>query len=106
MRRAASLALALALLLASSALAAAPARGARGRIGPGDAPARAGSGRLDATDRWIVVLRNGATLDAATARAGRLGIARDRTFHSALRGYSARLTGSQLAALRADPDVA
>ncbi len=52
------------------------------------------------------MLRGGATLATATARAGRLGITRDRTFGSALRGYSAKLTGSQLAAVRADPDVA
>jgi hypothetical protein len=43
---------------------------------------------------------------AAGDRAGRLGIVRDRTFRSAVRGYSARLDGSQLASLRSDPGVA
>ena len=107
MRRAAFLAVALALALpAGPALAAAPTGAAPpGSVSAGG-PARAGSGRLDATDRWIVVLRDGGAVTRASARAGRLGITRDRTFRSAVRGYSAKLTGVQLAALRADPDVA
>jgi len=106
MRRALTLALALVLALpAGSAFAAAPAGEAPAGTVPDAGSAPAASGRLDATDRWIVVLRSGAKLDAATARAGRLGITRDRTFRNAVHGYSAKLTGVQLAALRSDPDV-
>ncbi len=111
MRRAASAALALVLALvlaapAESVLAA--DHGAEGFSGsaPDVGSSSAGSGRLDATDRWIVVLRDGATLKGASDRAGRLGITRDRTFASAVHGYAAKLTGEQLAALRADPNVA
>ena len=109
MRRALATALALVLALpAGSAFAAVPAGQApAGTAGDADAgSAEARPGRLDATDRWIVVLRDGATINAAAAHAGRLGIARDRTFRNAVRGYSARLTGAQLKALRGDPDVA
>ena len=101
--------LALVLTLAAPAASVlATSHGAEGLTGSASdgGSASAGPVRLDATDRWIVVLRDGATLKGASGRAGRLGITRDRTFHSAVHGYSARLTGGQLAALRADPDVA
>jgi subtilisin len=107
MRRAASVALALALA-APAGSAFATDRGTVGTTGSASdgASVQAASGRLDATGRWIVVLRGGTTIQGATARAGRLGITRDRTFHNALHGYSAKLTVGQLAAVRADPDVA
>ncbi|MCJ7709587.1 MAG: S8 family serine peptidase [Chloroflexi bacterium] len=107
MRRAALLALALLIALpAEFAFATVPV--------PENLPAVAEDGgvgspradRLTATDRWIVVLRDGTTMEAASKGAGRLGIARDRTFRSAVRGYSAKLNKDQVAALRADPDVA
>ncbi|MFN8630470.1 MAG: S8 family serine peptidase [Chloroflexota bacterium] len=60
---------------------------------------------LDASNRWIVVLRGGTRLDAARARAGSLGIAQDRVFSASFRGYSARLTTGQLGFLRADANV-
>ncbi len=65
---------------------------------------------LDASDRWIVVLRDGTaspttTLNAASARAGALGIRQDHVFKGTFRGYSARLTNAQIALLRADTRV-
>jgi hypothetical protein len=60
---------------------------------------------LDASDRWIVVLRNGTGLASARARATSLGIQQDRQFNGTFRGYSARLTSGQLAWLRADANV-
>ena len=69
----------------------------------GSAPVRAGS--LDASDRWIVVLRSGSRLDVAGARARGLGVRQDRVFNGAFRGYAARLANAQLALLRADPNV-
>jgi subtilisin len=70
----------------------------------GSEPVRAGT--LDASDRWIVVLRDGAAPSAATTHAMALGVRTDRTFNGTVKGYSARLTSGQLAALRADPHVA
>ena len=107
MRRVAPLALAILLALpAGSAFASGPTgkttAGPAGEIGV-ESPR---TDRLVATDRWIVVLRDGTTLEAASERAGRLGITRDRTFRSVVRGYSAKLSRGQVAALRADPDVA
>ncbi len=61
---------------------------------------------LDVKDRWIVLLRGGANVSKASSRARGLGVAPDRTFHSAVHGYAAKLNGTQLAAVRADPDVA
>ena len=43
---------------------------------------------------------------AANARAKGRGIAADRTYKAALKGYAAKLTPSQLAAVNADPAVA
>jgi subtilisin len=69
----------------------------------GSAAVRAGS--LDASDRWIVVLRHGSGLEAAAARANGLGVRQDRVLNGAVRGYAARLTTAQLSLLRADPHV-
>ena len=108
MHRAASIALAILLALpAGSAFAASgPATAAITAPDGGAEVASSRAERLDASDRWIVVLRDGAKADKAVERAGRLGITRDHTFSNAVRGYSARLNPGQLAALRADPDVA
>ena len=70
----------------------------------GGEPVRAG--RLDVSDRWIVVLRHGITDAAASARAAGLGIAAGPMLHGTVHGYSARLTTGQLDALHADPRVA
>jgi subtilisin len=60
---------------------------------------------LSAEGRYIVILKNGKSVDAATGRAGNLGVKADKTFRRGLRGYAARLAADQLAALRSDPDV-
>ena len=107
MRRAASIALAILLALpAGSAFASDPAAAAIAAPTGGGEVASPSADRLVATDRWIVVLRDGTTTEKANEQAGRLGVTRDRTFRNAVRGYSARLNPGQLAALRADPDVA
>lgn len=68
------------------------------------APQRAGG--LDATGRYLVLLRDGANVEVVTGHAGRAqGVRADRTFHHATRGFAAALTPGQVAALRADPDV-
>ena len=48
-------------------------------------------GRIDPTGRWIVLLRDGASVDAAGTRARRMGVAVDHTFRNVLHGYSAKL---------------
>jgi subtilisin len=107
MRRAASLALAILIALpAGSAFASGPAGERLLATAGDDGVALARASHLTATDRWIVVLRDGASMAAASERARRLGITRDRTFKSAVRGYAAKLTVDQVAALRMDPDVA
>ncbi len=111
MRRLASVALALLVasplaqvlgagtaLAAGSAPALVPAAVTRGE------PVRAGA--LDASNRWIVVLRAGTTDAVASSRAAGLGITAGPMLHGTVHGYSARLTVTQLGALRADPRVA
>ena len=104
MRRATPLA-ALALFLAAATGLAVPPQAAA--AGPQDAgaAARGASARLSAEGRYIVLLRDGASVDEATTRAGRLGVKADRAFRSAVRGFAAKLDAAQLAALRADPSV-
>jgi len=111
MRRLASVALA---LLVASPLA--QVLGAATALAAGSAPAlvpaaltrvepvRAGA--LDASNRWIVVLRSGTTDAVATSRATGLGITAGPMLRGTVHGYSARLTVAQLDALRADPRVA
>jgi len=107
MRRVASLALALLIALPPGSAFASSSAGDSLRATADDGGvASSRADRLTATDRWIVVLRDGTTMEAAKERAVRLGIARDRTFKSAVRGYAAKLTREQVAALRADPGVA
>jgi subtilisin family serine protease len=109
MRRATPLAIALLLAVVASAvapsntLAAAPAAGTGASMPGAFAPA---AGRpLSAAGRYIVLLKDGESVTAATGRAGRLGVAADRTFRHAVHGFSARLSPSQLASLRSDPAV-
>ena len=106
-------AVALALLVATplaqvlgtgTALAAASAPALVPAALSGSEPVRAGT--LDASNRWIVVLRTGATDAQASSRATGLGIAAGPMLHGTVHGYSARLTTGQLDALRADPRVA
>ncbi len=68
--------------------------------------ASTGPGRqVDPTGRWIVLLRDGASVDGARNRANGLGVTVDRTFRHVVNGYSAKLSAAQFAALRADPNV-
>ena len=61
----------------------------------------------DPTDRWIVVLKAGTEPRAAAERQGRrIGFSSDRTYDSALRGYSARMDRAKVTALSHDPSVA
>src|SRR3954447_19278855 len=70
------------------------------------APAKAKPGALDATDRYIVVLRRGADTTAVVEKAGkRDGVKADHTFTKALHGFSAKLNVKQKADLAADPNV-
>ena len=62
--------------------------------------------KADPTDRWIVVYRDDADVKAANGRAKGRGIAMDRKYAKALKGYAAKLTGRQLAQVQADPAVA
>jgi len=107
MRRATALALALLLALGASpagprhAMATATASDAV----PAPEDAANADAPLSAAGRFIVVTRDGKATDRVTARAGRLGIHADRTFRTAVHGYAASLDPSQLAELRADPDV-
>ncbi len=109
MRRATPLAFALLLAIVASAAASHPTSAAapatRAESGPGpDATARARR-PLSAAGRFIVLLKDGRSVTAATGRAGRIGIAADHTFRHVVHGFSARLSPSQLAWLRADPAV-
>jgi subtilisin len=111
MRRLAAVALALLVstplaqvLGTGTALAAASAPALVPAALTGSEPVRAGT--LDASNRWIVVLRAGATDAQASSRAAGLGITAGPMLHGTVHGYSARLTTGQLDALRADPRVA
>ena len=84
-------------------------------LGPAEAGAatssvdRSTAGSADAarSDRWIVVLQPGTDSRLAADRQGRrMGFAADRTFRTAVRGYSARLNRTQVETLRGDPSVA
>src|SRR5438093_7882600 len=56
---------------------------------------------------YIVVLRDSARPDVATARLERRhGFRSDFRYEAALRGFAARLSAAQVAGLRADPEVA
>jgi subtilisin family serine protease len=73
----------------------------------GSAPAGAPDDdrKLSAAGRWIVLLRDGTSVNGAETRARRIGVSVDRTFRNVVKGYAARLTDSQVASLRADPGV-
>lgn len=109
MRRATPLALALLLAFGASPAAPVPVAAAPGSVGadaPTTAEGAADVAPLTADGRYIVMLKDGRGVDDVELRAGRLGVTADRTFRNAVRGFSARLTPGQLAALRLDPDVA
>lgn len=62
--------------------------------------------QLSAAGRWIVTLRDGASVSGAALHARTLGVAPDHLFRRAVHGYAARLTTLQVAQLRTDPAVA
>ena len=71
-------------------------------LAPGARP-----GHLDPDGRYIVVLDADADALAVSQRLGRAeGLRTERVFQRAVRGFSGRLTPSQVIALKADPDVA
>jgi subtilisin len=95
-RRIAPLVLAVLLLLPAASAQAA---------GPGASPTDAG--RADPAGRYIVVLRKDAALKAVRDRHTRQdGTHADRSFSKVLKGFAGKLSGDQVRALRADPDVA
>ena len=72
---------------------------------PSAGPAAAGS-TIDATDRYIVVTRNGADTTAVVEKAGkRDGVKADRKFSKTVHGFSAKLDAQQKRDLVADPNV-
>ena len=124
MRRATPLAIALVLAITAGPAAPSPAAATSGsaiaapRVGGTDAPAAsveapavdedvaaADPAPLTAAGRFIVILKDGRSVDRVAGRAGRFGVHADRTFRHAVHGFSARLTPGQLAALHSDPDV-
>ncbi len=95
--------LALAVLLALSAALQVSAAGPAASSPP-DSSTTAGG--LDATDRFIVVLRKGADTTAVVDEAGKHdGVKADRKFSKAVHGFSAKLDPKQKAYLSADPNV-
>ncbi|HLA16552.1 MAG TPA: S8 family peptidase, partial [Candidatus Limnocylindrales bacterium] len=63
-------------------------------------------GGLDPTGRYIVVVDRASDIPAVLGRQRSRGIRSMRQYRSAMSGFLASLDKSQLAALRADPDVA
>ncbi|HEV8402192.1 MAG TPA: S8 family serine peptidase [Candidatus Limnocylindrales bacterium] len=95
--------LVLAVLLAGTAAIQVSAAGPA--PSPPDRPTTAGSS-IDATDRYIVVLRTGADTTAIIDKASRRdGVKADRTFRKAVHGFSAKLDPRQRLDLAADPNV-
>ena len=95
--------LALAVLLALSAALQVSAAGPAASSPPDNSTT---AGGLDATDRYIVMLRKGADTTAVVDKAGkRDGVKADRKFSKAVHGFSAKLDPKQKADLDADPNV-
>jgi subtilisin len=107
MPRVAPAALALLLAFAASPLVAAqPVAATVVPPLPADAGAVEPSAKADPTNRWIVVYKDDTDLKTANGRARGRGIAMDRKYSKALKGYAAKLNAKQLAQVKADPDVA
>jgi subtilisin family serine protease len=106
MPRVASLALALLLAVVASPastsdVAAAVAAPQTDLDGTADA-----SSRANPDGRWLVVYRDDTDVTAANARAKGHGIKADKRFKHALKGYAAKLSRAQVAAVASDPAVA
>jgi subtilisin len=99
--------LALALLLAAATIPSSPSRASASATPPTDGEGFADlSARANPKDRWLVVYRDDADASAANTRAKGRGIAADRAFKHLFKGYAAKLSRAQLAAVTADPAVA
>jgi subtilisin len=98
-------AVALLVATATSTVAPQPSAAASTHPAPGAGGAVDAKAPLSAEGRYIVILKDGKSVDAATGRAGKLGVKADKTFRHAVHGYAARLAADQLARLRGDPDV-
>ncbi len=101
--------LALALLLAASAIPVSPSAATVSAAATRPADDQGGvdpTARANPDGRFLVVYRDDADVTAADARAKGRGIAPDRRFKHALRGYAAKLSRAQVAAVAADPAVA
>ncbi len=65
------------------------------------------NGSLDAAGRYIAVLEDGVDVGALRSRHERRnGLRVDQVFDRQMRGFAGKMTGAQVQALRADPDVA
>ena len=109
MRRHAATFVAAALLLASVAgpVAAGDGPGAVDAVTGGVATTAASADPADPTGRWIVLYKGGTDAASATRlRTTSGGFQADRTFTHGIHGFSARLTGAQVDALRRDSAVA
>jgi len=85
----------------SDAPAVTPAPSTKGRPAP-----RVAQSAVDPSGRWIVLYRSGTDAAASSARQAKGGGFRvERTFTHAARGFAAKLTAHQAAALRKDPSV-
>ncbi len=95
--------LVLAVLLTSSAAFQVSAAGPAASPPPVDPTT---SDSIDATDRYIVLLRKGADTTAVVDKASkRDGLKADRKFSKAVHGFSAKLDPKQKSDLAADPNV-
>ena len=109
MRRHVATFVAAALLLASVAGPVAAGAGPRAAdaVTGGVATTAASADPADPTGRWIVLYKGGTDAASATRlRTARGGFHADRTFTHGIHGFSARLTGAQVDALRRDSAVA
>ena len=109
MRRHVATFVAAALLLASVAGPVTAGAGPRAvdAVTGGVASTAASADPADPTGRWIVLYKGGTDAASATrVRTARGGFHADRTFTHGIHGFSARLTGAQVDALRRDSAVA
>lgn len=86
------------------ALANAPAAGAAAT--PSLAPLRTAPAGTEIAGHFVVMLKPGAATASAVGRARSRGARVDRQYATAVHGFAARLTGTQLDTVRQDPAVA
>jgi subtilisin family serine protease len=105
LRRGALLAGLSAAALAASALIGSAAASAAS-TGPALAPLRSAPAGSAITGSYVVVLKSGASTANAAGRARSAGARVGAQYGKAIRGFSARMSASQLATVRRDADVA